>query len=300
MNRSGRFTWIVDVTLTAMLVAFTAPALADENIHETREADEKSEVSIVNSRGLVTVTGWNREEVYVSGSLGEGVERLDISGDSKRMEIKVVEPADTVRVEETHLLVNMPEGGSVEVSTAAAEIKVDKVKGRIVATSVSGNIRARGKPDEVSATSVSGNIDISVVSDRIAADNVSGNVRLSHVSGAISATTVSGDVRIEDALFSNLSARTFSGDIDFEGDLGVGSTSHINSHSGGVTLTFPGDVDAAFDVSTFSGDIENDFGKDGEKASEFAPGSTLNFTAGAHEANVIIETFSGDVKLKKD
>ncbi len=131
MSRSGRFAWIVDVTLTAALVAFTTPALADKNIHEMREAAEKCEVSIVNSSGLVTVTGWNREEVYVAGSLGEGVERLDISGDSKRMEIKVVEPVDTIEVEETHLLVNMPEAGSVEVSTAGAEIKVDKVKGRI-------------------------------------------------------------------------------------------------------------------------------------------------------------------------
>lgn len=68
------------------------------------------------------------------------------------MEIKVVEPGDSVEVEETHLLVNMPEAGSVEVSTVGAKIKVDKVKGHILATSVSGDIRARGKPARASLT----------------------------------------------------------------------------------------------------------------------------------------------------
>ena len=59
-------------------------------------------------------------------------------------------------------------------------------------------------------------------------------------------------------------------------------------------------VSARFEVSTFSGRIDNDFGPDGERTSRFAPGRALEHTTRDGSARISIETFSGNVFLRGD
>ncbi len=52
-------------------------------------------------------------------------------------------------------------------------------------------------------------------------------------------------------------------------------------------------------MTTFSGDIENQFGPPAERSSRYGPGKSLEFTAGGGDAEVSVEVFSGNVALRK-
>jgi len=60
------------------------------------------------------------------------------------------------------------------------------------------------------------------------------------------------------------------------------------------------DVDAEFQIETFSGGIDNAFGQKSRKTSKYTPNRELEFTNGNGSAQVEIESFSADVILKKN
>jgi len=62
----------------AMLACGQA-ALAGSPISERAPADATGHVEISNTAGSVEVSGWARNEVEVTGTLGDGVERLEFS-----------------------------------------------------------------------------------------------------------------------------------------------------------------------------------------------------------------------------
>ena len=50
-------------------------------------------------------------------------------------------------------------------------------------------------------------------------------------------------------------------------------------------------------ASTFSGDLRSDFGT--PQRPEHGPGSTLDTVAGSGNGKIVIETFSGDLRIRK-
>src|ERR1700722_16184941 len=63
---------------------------AGRSIDEHRSAEAQGEVEIVNVSGKVEVDGWDRNEVEVTGSAGDSVERVDVSSTGNRTSIHVV------------------------------------------------------------------------------------------------------------------------------------------------------------------------------------------------------------------
>ncbi len=62
-------------------------ALADTPIRLQQAADPGVHVSIHNVKGTVSVIGWDRAEVQLSGQLGEGARPLAMSGDRHQLAI---------------------------------------------------------------------------------------------------------------------------------------------------------------------------------------------------------------------
>ena len=65
----------------ALALSLPLPALAATPINETRPLSPTGEVEIENLKGRIDVRVWDRPEVKIEGSLGDGVERLAIEGD---------------------------------------------------------------------------------------------------------------------------------------------------------------------------------------------------------------------------
>jgi len=88
-----------------------------------------------------------------------------------------------------------------------------------------------------------------------------------------------------------------SGNLEFEGTIAKSGT--FSTQSGDIDLMFTGDVDAEFEIETFSGDIDNSFGPRPRRTSRWTSSERLSFTEGDGKALIEIETFSGSVELDK-
>jgi len=60
----------------------------------------------------------------------------------------------------------------------------------------------------------------------------------------------------------------------------------------------PATVSASFTITTFSGDVQNDFGQTPTRQ-RFTSQKELHFSTGDGEAKVSIQTLSGSIQLRK-
>jgi DUF4097 and DUF4098 domain-containing protein YvlB len=142
----------------------------------------------------------------------------------------------------------------------------------------------------VDISGVDGDLRISTVSGEVVSTSDSRTVAVSTVNGTIRLIT---DQALEDAHFN-----TVSGRIDVTADLSSRGRFGFETVSGPISLALPGGVSASFDVSTFSGDIRNDFGQEPVRKDKYLPAQELRFSLGGGDAKISMQTLSGTIHLK--
>jgi hypothetical protein len=271
---------------------------AGRAVHELRNADPQGEIEIVNVSGSVEVDAWSRNEVEVSGTVGEGVERVDVSGAGNRTAIHVVSRASHGwnADSKAELVIHVPARSMVSATLVSADLKIAGVLGDLKLQTVSGSVKGDAGGD-VRATTVSGDVQITArAAKAIEVRTISGDIRLSGGGGEVDLTTVSGTATIELADVTRVRLKSISGDVRATLTLLPEGQIESESVSGSVNLMFRNEPKAEFDVQSFSGDIDNCFGPKPVE-SRYGPGSRLQFKNGEGHARVRINSKSGDVKL---
>lgn len=293
---------ILSAFSVALLMA-TGAVSAGESVDVTIRAESDALVEVENLSGSVTITGWQKNEVRVTGTLGDDTDGLSTSGEGSHIVIEVEIPEGQRghgrRDYDSSLEIWVPANSRVEVETVSARIEVSEVTGHLDLESVSGGVEVTGSPASADVETVSGGIRISGAQTRVVAESVSGSVALSGVAERIEVATVSGKIEVEAGQIDRGEFETVSGNITVEGSIGSGASFDVECHSGNISLILPADTSATFEISTFSGEIQNDFGPAAKRTSKYAPGKWLEFSTGSGGADVSIETFSGSVYLKK-
>lgn len=284
----------------ALLAALSiAPAFAATPINETRALDPRGSIDVSNVKGRIQVRAWDRDEVRITGSLGDGVERLQIEGDRSSLEVKVRYPRSSNRAEPTTLILDVPQLAELDIEGVAVDIDVQGVAGRsLEIESVSGDVLAVGAPRQADISSVSGNLQLNLNSEQVDVESVSGNVALrGRISGEIAAETVSGDIRIDSRgeAMRKLDTSSVSGNASYVGGLAVGGRISAESVSGNIRLSLPKALSARVQGESFSGDLrapEADINRP-----KYGPGSSFEHTYGGGDGEIRMETFSGSAEL---
>ena len=301
-NRN-RIIGIVGVlAISASLLTLGAPlAWAGEREYdESREAKADGVVYIENIAGSIKVEGWEKNQVRVTGILGKEVEEVDfkVSGKKTRIEVEYPRKIKTIEVG-AELVIMVPQGSHVEVECVSAPITVTGVEGRVYASSISGDVTVDGGGQEVQAETISGDVDVRSGAAKIAVESISGRVTASGGTAEVEAGVVSGKIVLEFDEFLDCEVEAVSGTARVTGDFDERADCDIEVHSGDIVLTVPASVKADFDVNTFNGDIDNDFGDKAHRTSRHAPGKELEFSVNGGGARIRINTFSGDVEIRK-
>lgn len=284
------------IAIAALAVsALTVPAWAQQSVDVRRPAGSTGPMEVHVISGNVRLVGWNRNEVHVTGELGQGAQRLDVTTEGDRVVVRVVYPRATHRSSSnTQLQIRYPARRSLQVQTVSADVDAEGHAGSFAATTVSGAVSVDGSPTEVEANTRSGDIELAANTGRLNANSISGNVNVggdvrgeAHVNtvsgdivmggavGTLSVHSVSGSIRAQ-SVSTSAEAQTVSGDITINaralsgeyntvsggirltGRPSSGRTLEVSSHSGEVELRLPRGAGADLEITTWSGEINVD------------------------------------------
>ena len=293
--------------LIALLICAATLADSKVDIYETAQMSPEGRVSVTNIAGKVTAKGWDRSEVSLTGTMSEGIERLEFESNGRNVTIEVIYKGRgdrdhgwnwDNRGKNAQLELLMPLRADLEIETTSADIKIENHVGPQDIKSVSGDIEIALGEIEANVRSISGSIDARGRDVTIEAqlESVSGDVELVGFRGDLEAETVSGDIEVRKANIVDGEFESVSGDIDLRLKLASNGGLEIETVSGDVSLEFDGPVDARMKVDSHSGDIDDFFGAEAQRTSKHGPGRRLRATAGSGNAAVNISTLSGDVR----
>ncbi len=291
---------IVPVMLAVLWLLIVWGAQAAQEVNESGKASADGQVVIENLAGSIKVIGWDKKEVQVEGTLSDDVEELKFKPGKKRTIIEVVYPRHSKNIRKgADLVIKVPEGSSLEVECVSADITTSKLKGELELSSISGRVEFTGWCGELELSSISGNIMVDGGADEMSLESISGLVEARGQEAEINADSVSGDIFLEYDKFLSLSSESVSGNIKVIGDLDSRGRFSCDVVNGTITMVVPGNVNAEFEISTFNGNIDNDFGQKAHRTSKYAPGKELEFTNGDGDAEVELNSFNGNVKIRK-
>lgn len=299
------------LAVIAGALCFTAGAAnaALRTIDEHRPVDPQGTIEVINVSGRIEVVGWDKDELAVTGTIGEGTERVDISTSGTRTTVRVKTKGGGsggwhfgISIGDSHeaarLVLHVPKRSSLSASMVSSDLSVSGIGGAQEIQTVSGDVTTTAQRD-VRVHTVSGDLHLSAgpESKLLEIATVSGDVHVAGGGGDVNVSTVSGDANLELGLLGRAALKTVSGDFRVGLDLTADGRFDASSVSGDVWVNFHGAVPPAdFELKAFSGDLSTCFGP--KPATEtYGPGSHLRFTQGAGTARVHIDTKSGDVTL---
>jgi len=294
MNRIVKNTVVALAFLMAVGTAWTA-----QPVSETYPIGPGAEVDIDVLSGTVTIVAGSGGLVEVTGTLGDGVESLEIDGDEDGVYIEVEydEHYHGKQQVDTDLTIRVPAGVVLSVETVSASISVDGVTGELDLETVSGNVEIATMPAALDIETVSGNISVASAPADSDVSSVSGHIEIQAAGGSIDVENVSGKTMIYGGFIDDGDLESVSGDITCHAIPGPDGSLDIETMSGTITLMIDSTLVASFDLSTFSGLIENQVGPEPTRTSKYTPGKELYFNTGTGGPNISLESFSGSIKL---
>ncbi|HUR42246.1 MAG TPA: DUF4097 family beta strand repeat-containing protein [Verrucomicrobiae bacterium] len=266
---------------------------APRAIDERRPLKMDGRLTLENTAGPIEIQAWDKAEVWLTGELGAEVEKLEITGSDTSLRIKVRLPDDEHHVSDTHLMLKVPAGASLDVQGVSSDISVQGVKGDATIESVSGDVRLKLGSKKVKAQSVSGDVTVDAPSTEARVQSVSGDVTVRGARGEIRAESVSGDVDVTASDVTHLDLESVSGDHHVQVDLAREAQVSIETLSGEIALALPKLPEGEIDMETFSGSL----------LSAWSPGPRKDdkdwSREGEGKGRVRLHSFSGDVELRK-
>jgi len=161
--------------LCAALLLVPAMALADTRVDERHNVAAGGRIELSNVAGKVTVRGWDRNDVQLTGTLSDGLQlRQEKSANRVRWEIEYPRRGNNGGAT---LTLNVPRSVELLLSTVSADQDISGVDvRRLQADTVSGNLAAAGRSGDSVLNTVSGNVTARLQTPRLDVNTVSGRI----------------------------------------------------------------------------------------------------------------------------
>ncbi len=289
-----------------LLCLIIGQALAGTPTQLRHDASPTARISIGNIAGTVTVLAWDRNEVQVTGQLGDGAKPLAITGGNGDLAIKVEAQGGSGwlnwggdrKMAPSTLELHVPKAASLRIDVISAPLVIDGTDGgNIVVNTISGKARINARTPSLKVDSVSGGIELAGHAEQADLQTVSGDILAPALGSAVTLQTISGRIQAGGGPWQKLTLSTVSGDVQLAGKLATDGHLGIDSMSGNVQLQLPAATAGTLHASSFSGDLRSDFGT--PQKPEHGPGSSLDTRLGDGRGKINVETFSGDLRIRK-
>jgi DUF4097 and DUF4098 domain-containing protein YvlB len=280
-------------------ICLATVAHADQSIEQSLPNDPAGAVEITATSGEVALTAWDKNEVAVSGEIGDS-EQLELQRRGDTVVIRIVDKHGRGDSDDSsNLLVRAPAANRVGISVVSADVKVRGMVGGQRLQSVSGDIDTEVAGAGVELRSLSGAIHAQGkgLRSRLTLNTVSGDAILRNVSGEIETESVSGDIDLQIGTLDRGRFKTVSGDMRVRGALAPNARVEATSVSGDLRYSLPGAEKANALIEAFSGDIRPCYGNVKVVTATYGPGSSWRYSPEKAAGDIQVKTLSGDIEI---
>lgn len=277
---------------TPLLIA--AMALAVPQTQETVFPVERgTRLNVENFRGEVVVDVWNRDEVRIVADVSD---RHVLDASRTGATVRVRTRTRNGGPEEADFHITAPRWMAIHVDGHQVDVEIRGTEGEVDVETVGGDVFVDGGRDLINVGSVQGEVVVRNARGRVEALSVNEEVGLYDVEGEVYVETTNGDVTLEEIRSSRARATTVNGDIDYDGTIVDGGRYIFSTHNGDLDVTVAEGTNATVSVSTFHGEFESDFPV---RLTGTTRDREFNFTLGSGMAKLELESFNGEIRLRR-
>jgi DUF4097 and DUF4098 domain-containing protein YvlB len=308
--------------LAISLIGLSWGVIANEKVDRSLEVASDVYVKIEHVNGMAQIQSWDKNEVKVTGRLGDRTEEFIFEKDGNKVVIEVIIKSNKSwgnwgSGDGDQLEIFVPHQSKVYYSAVNADVKVNGVKGgatietvngTIDAIKLAGRIRLESVSGRINADELEGDVKVETVNGKIKSTSsmgkedsygsVNGDIEVTSQSAEINVETVNGDMELVLGDVNQINLDTVNGSIDVQLNLLRNAELEASSVGGSISLYFQKDVSARFDVEGHAGGhITNKLSEDNIQKAKYGPSRWLEFSLNGGSAKVDISTVSGRIKL---
>jgi len=276
-----------------------AAGVAQQQVDIGRRTAPDVALRLVGSFAKLTVVGWDRDSVSITGTLPKGA-RLDggfaeTRGVPARNGKWFIE--SPVGVETGGAIeLRVPSRARLYVKANSADVEATGLTGEFDLSLVGGSARITASPRTLSVDAMDASVTIDASPGWVRLKTSEGDITMRGSSPDAAFTTVSGAVRVSNGVYERARIETVTGAVTFAGDLARNASLNIETHSGAVEVLFGANASAGIDAITLTATIENLLTKQRAVAGR-ERGQELGVELGTGDGRVVIRTFRGGIRL---
>jgi hypothetical protein len=278
--------------LAAVLAALATPAAAQQ-VNRGFPLDRDAAFRILNLAGSITVRGWDRDSVAITGNVPAGEGMFYAGGRGSGAKMGVEPRGATPPRAELHVMV--PRNARVWIKTDEAVVDVAGVAGQVDVYSVGGRVQVAGPVRTLSVETMDGAVTAEGDMTWVRLRSAGGAVRFLGSADDLVASSVSGAVAVDARRLGRARIETVTGSVRLAAAPERSGTISVETHAGPAEILLPPGAAAVFELSTLGGTITNRLTSAKPGPGPGGRGQASSFGTDASGAVVTVRSFKGDI-----
>lgn len=299
------FTLLIAVTGTISACHVEAGSVYEgnlETLHEkTFNIQPGKNLRVETSSGDVTVTTWDKSEVYIKVLGNEKArDKVDFVFKNDDDEVSV-----TARREgsffnwfssgiKMRFEIKVPAEFNTNINTSGGDIMIGEIRGGNKLRTSGGDVWVKNTDGVLQVTTSGGEINLDSNTGQMDVSTSGGDIKAREFKGDISASTSGGDIYLKGS-DSKVFAETSGGDITLDYS-GINKGIDVETSGGDIKMKLPSDFNASANMHTSGGEIECELTANRAKRI-----SSSRFEADLNNGGVSLtaKTSGGDISVRK-
>ena len=226
-----------------------------EDFHMNYKLEPGQRVSVENSNGSIEISGWEKNEVDISGERYAPTEeylrqlKVDVQASAAAVRIRTVKPQKMGWQGSNggvKYLIRVPKQTLLDrIESTNGSLRVDDVQGNAQLRSTNGSVKLYRSQGRYDVLTTNGSIEMSVHVGDVKARTTNGGIRVDDLQGTLTAETSNGGIhaRLTGAAAQASTLETTNGAIEVTLEKPAGI--RASTTNGGITVRLPAELKAS-------------------------------------------------------
>ena len=292
---------MIHTIAAALLSTLLAQAPTDARQNRAPQTDQTvpaargTRLVIENKAGEIVVRAWEKDAVRVQARHTSRA-KINVRADASAIRIDAVSdkgPTGSIDYD-----INAPAWMPVKIEGQYDYVSVEGIQGEISVETVRGDIVLKNVSSAIAKT-IEGAIEVDGGRGKLTLSSVNEEIKVAGATGEVVADTTNGEITLTRMEAVAVEVATVNGDVVYEGRFADRGHYSFTNHSGDIELVVPENSNVTFTVRAYSGEFTTALPLKGPDASQVRRGRRVSYTLGSGSAQVDVESFGGDIKLRR-